>query len=557
LGYVALSSTPFLRRNLETRSGRTGIASTVGIVVISLTLGAYFLFADIKNEFTSPDNPYEKFALMRELFRVSIEHPWAGVGRGALGDVSPQFVALDARVLFAENAPLHWLIEWGAPCTILLISGLAASVIRLRLRSRVERALACGIAALAAQNLVDFSLELVGLASTGAIAFGCLLSLEKEPASPRFLKLRISAPASVCLVLAATFYATPVLSIYDRDRLRAKIENAVVKGPADVGALLSTALSNYPLDPAFVLLGAATAVQQRHRFQGRWLNLAMRVAPGWASTHRLTAQVLERRGAVEQAALELGLAMNLALGFRGACELVERHPRAEVALAIGRAAKPTIRRKVLETLAGCLRPREQVEEFAKRAIAEYPDSVALHRHLVLSAPDPAIALQRAMATKQAFPTEAVATQTLGRVLLDNRRPLDALSLLNASPPGIRETRANLELAMEAAAAIRDREQMQDSLQTTLRLYGTTEGQRAGIYLTASERSASMGDQLGALAHAQRAYDLSRAPAVLEKLHRAAIRAGVASVALRTAAELCQIRHNGGKYCAGNSKLEAP
>ena len=39
---------------------------------------------------------------------------------------------------------------------------------------------------------------------------------------------------------------------------------------------------------------------------GRWLNLAMQVAPGWAGPHLAAGQLLEQRGAVDQAALELG-----------------------------------------------------------------------------------------------------------------------------------------------------------------------------------------------------------------------------------------------------------
>ena len=53
-----------------------------------------------------------KFELPLKLSELIQAYPVAGVGRGALGDASGWLIERNARVLYTENLPTQWWIEW-------------------------------------------------------------------------------------------------------------------------------------------------------------------------------------------------------------------------------------------------------------------------------------------------------------------------------------------------------------------------------------------------------------------------------------------------------------
>src|SRR4051812_29253530 len=92
------------------------------------------------------------------------------------------------------------------------MAGLLISLGRTRPKRRLEFAMLCGLLALGVQNLVDFSLELAGVACTAAIGLGAYLAREPDFEGLRLPNLRKcllpSAVAAATLLLAAVPWLT-------------------------------------------------------------------------------------------------------------------------------------------------------------------------------------------------------------------------------------------------------------------------------------------------------------------------------------------------------------
>jgi len=131
-----------------------------------------------------------------------------------------------------------------------------------------------------------------------------------------------------------------------------------------------------------------------------------------------------------------------------------------------------------------------------------------------------------------------------------------LRLADRLPDEQAREKGALMTVARAASVTHDETRLQLSIARLLGLHGTTALERAAIHRFAYERYTAL-EQLGtALAHAQAAYDSDGEPNSAEILHKAALKAGVLSVALRTASVLCQVRHHGDAYCSGRNGTKA-
>ncbi|MDB4986842.1 MAG: hypothetical protein JWN04_2020, partial [Myxococcaceae bacterium] len=92
-------------RNVENR-----VAWFAGAACIAAA--AYFTLDVLTPEFRGQTAPFRKIAMQLPVLKIALEHPLTGIGRGALGDVTPGFVLTDTRVLYAENILVQWLSEW-------------------------------------------------------------------------------------------------------------------------------------------------------------------------------------------------------------------------------------------------------------------------------------------------------------------------------------------------------------------------------------------------------------------------------------------------------------
>jgi hypothetical protein len=553
------------------RSERRGRSSALWLIAVPvcMALGAHFAYDLLAAEFEAEEQLWpSKFWLVRDLLPLMSQHPLAGVGRGALEFVSPSVLLKNMRAFYTENLPSQWLIEWGIPATLGLTATLAMSVARWSWRRApsTEVALGCGLFALGAHNLVDFSLELPGLACTAAIACGCFLARERPRQGASGFSLGQANQVLATVAVAAALFTLPWLTVWSQEGFRARIEQAQQQHPEEVPDLLRAALRTYPLEPAFVVLGAQAAAYGNRPNVGKWLNLAMRVAPGWAGPHLLAAHVLERRGALSQAALELSLAA-LAEPWpatQHACDFVRRHPDADLAWTAANPTSGDERLASLEYLAGCLATKaspEQVEQFAERILQDYPESVSAHIHSITAGrrrEGPELALSRARRMVEALPHNAEAHARFGQELLAAGRTEEVVRLVDAVPPALRNEPSILWLEASAAARLGQRERVDQVVERLLTRHGRTASARADLHRKFASLRKTQGNLLGALSHAQTAYDLSNRPEDLEQVHKYALEAGAAAVALRTASELCQLRHGGDSYCRrGASQTDSP
>jgi tetratricopeptide (TPR) repeat protein len=555
-----------LRRQRSGASMRATIAVVIAMMAC-MALGTYFAVDLLAKQFTPADSPLNKIRVALKLAEFVQQHPWAGIGRGAMGDVSARLILRNQRLLFAENIIVQWVLEWGIPAALLIAAAFGGSLVKLRLEKRAERALACGLLALVAQNLVDFSLELAGVASVAAIALGVLVACEApgqgriwplERLRARSVLLASAVAASLCAALAA-----PWLTRWSRSSLEEEISGKIsqFQPPDAVTPLIRKGLAGYPLDSMFLVLGAALAVRDNDPTAPRWLNIAFEAAPGWAGPHLQAASYLERNGRFGQAAIEFGLAVELSPSQSGAaCAFVKRHASAELVWAItppGAANEQRLR----EAMADCLlqeRLWAEGEKALLQLLERFPSSEYAHRRLVMTAGNlghPDLAMSRAWAMFQSLPKSSASVANLAEMLTVQGSPQEALRIIDTSSKTVRDSQEVLLAEATAAARMHDERRLEDALNRVLARFGTTTRTRGGLLLFASQQLTTVGNHLAALTRARTAYELLGDPSALEIAHQAALRAGLLSAALRTAAELCNVGYRGKSFCGQRTPRE--
>jgi hypothetical protein len=422
--------------------------------------------------------------------------------------------------------------------------------------------MALGFLALGAQNLVDFSLELPGVACVAAVALGTLLAKETVQASAPLItrpSLRLLCTTSCVVAGLAIAAATPLLLGASRasvhDRLRAALDD-----PELFARELGIALRYYPLDPNVSLLAATQAIRAAAPSAPRWLNIAMTSAPDWASPHVQAAYYLESRGALSQAAIEIRLALErdpsvevreLAVTF------LHRHPTTQLAFEVMPEASQerlSISNTVIDGLFGYA-PRGETETFLRHVLSVFPTSAYVHHKYVLVAlenGDTELAMERVEAMLKACATSPLSTATLIKVLVKSQQAPRALAVYNSASAKIRADHVVLLEALVAAGAASSSAQVAAITDELFAHYGSTSAQRARVHSDASLQFENAGDLAQALSHAQQSYEGTNDMDALERVHHIAQRAGIVQVALRAAAEMCHVGHRREAYCQRGS-----
>lgn len=120
----------------------------------------------------------EKLAAMRDAIPMTLEHAWTGIGRGAYASVYTVYKSSSYQLTFAfpENIAAQLLSEWGllfgSLALLALLYGLSLRL--LRADSKLSLAILVGIAGLVFHNLLDFSLELPGIAVPAVALLGAV-----------------------------------------------------------------------------------------------------------------------------------------------------------------------------------------------------------------------------------------------------------------------------------------------------------------------------------------------------------------------------------------------
>jgi len=315
-------------RRLPSRSPLPWVLGGIlALLALALAFGATALVGRFSGNSPFADG---RFGLWRDALRVLAVHPM-GIGGGAFDRVYPVYRALltlqPVRFTHAENQPLQFLIEYGWPGLIVASLAIAAMVVSLRPRARVlpisSLALAGGLMAVVVHNLVDFGMELLGVALPWYALLGTLAGRERRSGSavasrdshaprtstaPRAFALGVGGLAVFTTLLLVPMMYSPNLRDFD-----ALIRRALT--PEDRRQLAVQAQGPHPTDYFYPLVEATATGSPRG--QNGWqqhlrlLNHALRLCGECADVHLEVARTLWSLARRKQAVIEYQTAIGI------------------------------------------------------------------------------------------------------------------------------------------------------------------------------------------------------------------------------------------------------
>ncbi len=542
------------RRSLL-RSRTVPILAMAALGVTLLAIGLQG--GDLARELSNRHNIAPKFEAAAAALPVIASHPIAGVGRGGFAAAFVGEQGTEKRFFHPENILVQWGAEWGIPIALMLLVVVAWSIgrgFRLR-RSHAHLGGLVGLVGIGAQQLADFSLELVGVAVVAAAVLGSVA----DSARVRFdVPLRKLCLVTSVLCLAASVLA---LSLHGRDlftlemRTRAALEQ---RDHAETRRLVRTGLALHPSEPTFALAGAEVAVREEDPSAPRWINRAQDLAPVWNAPHLLAARWLFSLGEMDQALIEIREAEALLPGSARdtICGLLTT--RKDPAIALRAAPEGVAGAALLDRAAACLPLQSAV------AITIDEHARELDPHLL------------GPATRQA------------RRLLASKKPLEAVDLLRALRRlDVTSRRILAEAYMRAGDAqsaahtiaplVNLKKAPSFALRTAASIYMTT-GDDSELELVASRLRGQTGGKaepladveffLGGLYESHRRYALAlkayddsnralESRKALVAVARVAEEMGNRERAVLTYRRLCRFDGGKGAACASAERLAAP
>lgn len=252
------------------------------------------------------------------------DHPVVGIGRGAYATVYPRYktVQSDRTFTHPENQVLQNLVEWGPLVGVLFIGMFVLAFLLALSRARQSYSMGgclAGIFIVALHSLVDFNLEVGGVAMPFVIVLGILAAspfthagvprnVETRPRLPRWAT-RAVLPAVVLAGLpCAIFAGTHRLEAATGALLAGETAQADEPcGESRLGKAACDLLRDYPADyMAPLVLGKAYLESRPARLDRavHWLSRALYLHPTASVIHRLSGRALFRLGREEQALVE-------------------------------------------------------------------------------------------------------------------------------------------------------------------------------------------------------------------------------------------------------------
>ena len=324
LGLVVLGILVFAA---PVKGDRRGPSRTVGLTVLlgtaALGIGLAAFGFDRKLWMDLTDLGIDKVRIGALMKPMILDHPIFGIGRGSFESAfeayqppTHQHVVLN----HPENIVAQWTCEWGgigavALCAFAWIlcpwrSGVAGSA--------SASGAAAAVVALGLQNLVDFSLELPGIALAFSVAAGVVWGASKR--ETRHMKTTKGSVAARWVLPAATVVislVSAILRVPPIGAARIDIQRQLASKsniPQEVRASVVRMMRWYPAEYYFPLAGAALALQGGDN-PIPWIQRALERGPSIGRTHLLLAEALAARGAMQQALLELRIAVDCESGL--------------------------------------------------------------------------------------------------------------------------------------------------------------------------------------------------------------------------------------------------
>jgi tetratricopeptide (TPR) repeat protein len=529
---------------------------------------AYGLAELAADDFVDTDfSDLSKLDLLRAeaaaLFETSTR-TWFGVGRGAF---AASFAALNSgpkRVLFAECLPLQFAIEYGVALTALLVLGTLWRVLVdfWRWRSPAHLAGMVGVFALTLQNLVDYSLEMSGIAIPAAACFAAALpqlrgsELRRFKAFPLLTSVRLTAVLCAILVLSFAPSAWSTDSLWQERRLAelSSGDQAQAFWP-----LARQAAVAHPATPIFATLIAGQAVTEHCPQAPFWLNRAMALAPGWGTPHLWAAQWLVGQGRANQALGELELAAKFSpkQALNVLCQLLLATPLADLVLRVApeSGASRTI---ILDGGARCLSsaPAQaaQVDEEILRREPDHVDARVRQIRRQLAQQQFAVAIKDARALQRSSPDLAAAYIAEAEGLQGTNEPEKAIEVLLRGVPSVTDRRALLGALAWAYVAARNEPAVRDTVDQLRVEAGSLPWKQAATMMLLGRCEAALGNEARALKALREAVTLGAGPEALAAAAELATKLGQLDFARQAWSELCQLNPHHPRFCRARDQL---
>ncbi|MCK6548440.1 tetratricopeptide repeat protein [Myxococcota bacterium] len=331
VGSYALAMVLLLWRQRKSDSeqlARAGLA--VSITILLAAIGVSTQYQELLRAFSAteadPLGVATKLAAIQDAYPLVLDHAWLGSGRGAYVSAYPAYKATSYQLTFThpENLVVGLVADWGVVVGGAALIGLVWAIVRRIQQSTSPAVLmvTAGILVITAQNLVDFNLELPGMAVPVVALLGAAttreLSLDRIwPKKKRLLRAIMLAPIVVSVVGIWGAYAFGDLE-RDLATLRAavearKLDRTTKPRDPDLGApapddeptfeALVDLARRHPANPviaAQLSYLAETARPPDYPAAMRWANRALYLAPTYADGHIAVGRMLVRAGHREQ-----------------------------------------------------------------------------------------------------------------------------------------------------------------------------------------------------------------------------------------------------------------
>ena len=423
------------------------------------------------------------------------DHPFFGIGRGAFESVFPVYRLVPGNLVFthAENFPAQWASEWGIPVTLaaFLAFGWAFAPKQLGVgRSAVAAGAWMGVAVLLLQNMFDLALEVPAIVIAATAVLGSLWGdgrrrhvprAESDNGPPRDWSLPAAitvAVAGLALVAFGSFFrSTDVAS--DRTALRAAYEaEGNLQYPEEVARvrnLVRATMLRHPAEPYFPLIGALVAVRAHDQSPMPWLQHTLERGQVNGRAHLLLAEFLGTHGSKKQALFELRLSVENDAGLAGpAAKALVRWARDYDELMTAIPAGLTGVRMLDQVAAYLNQPekwplqsrcnQEIIARDAGEIGARVRESDTRLNALETGKPEGLCADKEACrktirahatAIAQSHPTSATAALLRARLLVVDKKPEEAASLLEVECQKVTERILCLQARVTAAAQIKE------------------------------------------------------------------------------------------------------
>lgn len=323
------------RQDTKVRRSVAFFPAVFGLVLALSSWLAYGpIVAEIQHKLPYAGGGLGKLSLWPPALKMLWANAWTGVGRGAFYSTFPRYISgeVSTKLTYThlENQYLHLPIEWGIPMGAgIIVASIFALYywVRKSHRDPPSAAMAAALVAIAAQNLVDFSLEMLGIALLLAIIAGALSAREAESvahrrrkkrkgAGVRSSKLHIPWRNVIVLALAASLAGLGLVPLIQPLPEAADEVPRIVALTKDKDAPAQDSLSTLRQianrHPAFYLpylAAARIALRSGDKTALRWLNRAIYSYPANSELHLQTAEALLRFGHRQQAMLQYRLAI--------------------------------------------------------------------------------------------------------------------------------------------------------------------------------------------------------------------------------------------------------